>query len=57
MLLTPEQADELFDKGEGNRKKRAAVKRTYWSKGIIPYSFTANTFSSADKSQIYAAMR
>lgn len=56
MLLTPEQKSDLFDKN-GERKKRAAVKRTYWSQAILPYSFMANTFSDADKTQIYEAMK
>jgi len=56
ILLTAEQKASLFDK-DGNRKKRAAVKQTYWTKGILPYSFMSNAFSDQDKTQIYAAMR
>jgi hypothetical protein len=55
IMLTKEQKANLFDK-KGNRKKRAAVKETYWTKGILPYSFMANDFTDQDKTQIYAAM-
>jgi len=54
MLLTPEQKEELFD--SSSRKKRAAIIRTLWKDAVLPYSFMANAFSEADKTQIYAAM-
>ena len=55
MLLTPEQSDALFPKND-KRKKRAAIKRTLWTDGVVPYSFASNTFSQSDKTQIFAAM-
>lgn len=56
MLLTPEQKESLFER-DGSRKKRAAIKRTYWTKAIIPYAMKSHTFSDSDKTQIYASMK
>jgi len=61
MLLTAEQKQTLFDNA-GRLKKRKATTgkilgRYYWPQGVLPYSFMSNTFSSSDKTQIYAAMR
>jgi len=58
MLLTAEQKQTLFDNA-GRLKKRAAISNTryYWPQGVLPYSFMSNTFSSNDKTQIYAAMK
>jgi len=53
MILTAEQKKDLFD--SQGKMKRAAIKRTYWTNGIIPYSFQTRQFD--DKTQIYAAMK
>ena len=55
MLLTPQQMKELYS--PDSRKKRGAIAKGYWPHAVIPYSFTANTFSEKDKTVIYAAMK
>jgi len=56
MLLTPDQRASLFEEN-GSRKKRAAIKRTYWTKAVLPYAIMSHTFTDSDKTQIYASMK